>query len=156
MLYDVWSSLPPPEEVLSVVRVADTLVLGTTQGLATVHSGTVVPVETKEVVGLVHLLHHIPSPQLLVLATEQSQLVTLPTRPVISGSTSLEPQPVPDHSVLVGTSKFYEIDLKNFSAEEFLDLTNPGIQKSVATLEFKESAPHCVMDITTDTGEEKE
>ena len=34
--------------------------------------------------------------QLLVLATEQSQLVTLPTRPVISGSTSLEPQPVPD------------------------------------------------------------
>ena len=61
-----------------------------------------------------------------------------------------------DHSVLVGTSKFYEIDLKNFSAEEFLDLTNPGIQKSVATLEFKESAPHCVMDITTDTGEEKE
>ena len=61
-----------------------------------------------------------------------------------------------DHSVLVGTSKFYEIDLKNFSAEEFLDLTNPGIQKSVATLEFKESAPHCVMDITADTGEEKE
>ena len=61
-----------------------------------------------------------------------------------------------DHSVLVGTSKFYEIDLKNFSAEEFLALTNPGIQKSVATLEFKESAPHCVMDITTDTGEEKE
>ena len=96
MLYDVWSSLPPPEEVLSVVRVADTLVLGTTQGLATVHSGTVVPVETKEVVGLVHLLHHIPSLQLLVLATEQSELVTLPTRPVISGSTSLEPQPVPD------------------------------------------------------------
>ena len=97
MLYDVWSSLPPPEEVLSVVRVADTLVLGTTQGLATVHSGTVVPVETKEVscssdqtsphytspcqvVGPVHLLHHIPSLQLLVLATEQSQLVTLPTR----------------------------------------------------------------------------
>ena len=47
-------------------------------------------------VGPVHLLHHIPSLQLLVLATEQSQLVTLPTRPVISGSTSLEPQPVPD------------------------------------------------------------
>ena len=94
----VVASLPPPEEVLSVVRVADTIVLGTTQGLATVHSGTVVPVETKEVscssdqtsshtksspcqvVGPVHLLHHIPSLQLLVLATEQSQLVTLPTR----------------------------------------------------------------------------
>ena len=94
----VVASLPPPEEVLSVVRVADTLVLGTTQGLATVHSGTVVPVETKEVssshdyhhtstnasplqvVGPVHLLHHVPSLQLLVLATEQAQLVTLPTR----------------------------------------------------------------------------
>ena len=34
-----------------------------------------------------------------------------------------------DHSVLVGTSKFYEIDLKNFSAEEFLDLSHPGIQE---------------------------
>ena len=33
-----------------------------------------------------------------------------------------------DHSVLVGTTKFYEIDLKSFSAEEFLDLTDPGIK----------------------------
>ena len=32
------------------------------------------------------------------------------------------------HSVLVGTTKFYEIDLKSFSAEEFLDLTDPGIK----------------------------
>ena len=53
-------SLPPPEEVLSVVRVeSDQLVLGTSQGLATVRDGTVVQVE-----GLntpVHLLYHIPS-----------------------------------------------------------------------------------------------
>ena len=33
-----------------------------------------------QVVGPVHLLHHVPSLQLLVLATEQAQLVTLPTR----------------------------------------------------------------------------
>ena len=60
-----------------------------------------------------------------------------------------------DHSVLVGTSKFYEIDLKNFSAEEFLDLSHPGIQKSVATLEFKESTPHGVMNIANDDSSEE-
>ena len=55
-----------------------------------------------------------------------------------------------ENSVLVGTSKYYEIDLKNFSAEEFLDLCHPGIQKSVSSLEFKESAPHSVMKINDD------
>ena len=34
-----------------------------------------------------------------------------------------------DTSVLVGTTKFYEIDLKMFSAEEFLDTCDPGIKK---------------------------
>ena len=58
-----------------------------------------------------------------------------------------------DHSVLVGTSKFYEIDLKNFSAEEFLDLSHPGIQQSVATQEFKQSNPHCVMNIDSESEE---
>ena len=61
-----------------------------------------------------------------------------------------------DHSVLVGTSKFYEIDLKNFSAEEFLDLSHPGIQKSVATMEFKDSTPHGVMNIVDESSSEKE
>ena len=61
-----------------------------------------------------------------------------------------------DNSVLVGTSKYYEIDLKNFSAEEFLDLSHPGIQKSVASLEFKESTPHSVMKIDSEKSEEDE
>ena len=61
-----------------------------------------------------------------------------------------------DHSVLVGTSKFYEIDLKNFSAEEFLDMSDAGVQKSVASLEFKESAPHGVMNMDSDKSDEKE
>ena len=61
-----------------------------------------------------------------------------------------------DNSVLVGTSKYDEIDLKNFSAEEFLDLSHPGIQQSVASLEFKESAPHSVMMIHSDQAEEDE
>merc|ERR1711971_384883 len=66
----------------------DTLVLGTTQGLATVRDGTVVHCE-----GLhtpVHLLQHIPSLRLLLLGTGgdglQSQLVTLHSRPVMSGA----------------------------------------------------------------------
>ena len=41
-----------------------------------------------------------------------------------------------DHSVLVGTNKFFEIDLKNFSAEEFLD--------------------HCVMNIAEEQSDEQE
>merc|ERR1719186_676046 len=61
-----------------------------------------------------------------------------------------------DHSVLVGTSKFYEIDLKNFSAEEFLDLSHPGVQKSVASTEFEGSLPHSVLDITPAQSDERE
>ena len=61
-----------------------------------------------------------------------------------------------DHSVLVGTSKFYEIDLKNFSAEEFLDMSDAGVQKSVASLEFKESSPHSVMMFHSDKSEKVE
>ena len=61
-----------------------------------------------------------------------------------------------DNSVLVGTSKYDEIDLKNFSAEEFLDLSHPGIQQSVASLEFKESSPHSVMMINSKKAEEDE
>ena len=222
----VVASLPPPDEVLAVVRVEDVLVLGTTQGLATVRDGKVVSVEGLQTP--VHILQHIPSLHLLLLATGgddlPGQLLTLDTRPVLSGSGRVEPRPVPDitrshifsssensqvrhetasqlstrprvqgkvflcaandhlvtilewshkrgdfvlrnkfstdqptksiffteNSVLVGTSKYYEIDLKNFSAEEFLDLCHPGIQKSVSSLEFKESAPHSVMKINDD------
>ena len=60
------------------------------------------------------------------------------------------------NSVLVGTSKYDKIDLKSFSAEEFLDLSHPGIQQSVASLEFKESAPHGVMNMDSDKSDEKE
>lgn len=182
-------SLPPPEEVLAVVRLEDLLVVGTTQGLATVREGVVVQCEGINTP--VHMMQHIQSLNLLVLATGgdglPSQLVTVHTRPVQSASGPLQPDSLPevtkchifscmespqgkvylcaandhlvtimewshkrghfvlrnkfstdqhtktihftDHSVLVGTSKFYEIDLKNFSAEEFLDLSHPGIQK---------------------------
>ena len=41
----VVASLPPPDEVLAVVRVEDILVLGTSQGLAIVREGKVVSVE---------------------------------------------------------------------------------------------------------------
>ena len=94
----VVASLPPPDEVLAVVRVEDTLVLGTTQGLAIVREGKVV-----SVVGLqtpVHILQYIPSLHLLLLATGgddlPGQLLTVHTRPVLSGSGPAEPRPVPD------------------------------------------------------------
>ena len=94
----VVASLPPPDEVLAVVRVEDVLVLGTTQGLATVRDGKVVSVEGLQTP--VHILQHIPSLHLLLLATGgddlPGQLVTLDTRPVLSGSGPVEPRPVPD------------------------------------------------------------
>ena len=94
----VVASLPPPDEVLAVVRVEDVLVLGTTQGLATVRDGKVVSVEGLQTP--VHILEHIPSLHLLLLATGgddlPGQLVTLDTRPVLSGSGPVEPRPVPD------------------------------------------------------------
>ena len=37
----------------------------------------------------------------------------------------------------------YEIDLKTFSAEEFLDLTNPGVKATVASAAFQGSLPRC-------------
>lgn len=209
-------SLPPPEEVLSVVRLEELLVVGTTQGLATVRDGVVVKCEGINTP--VHMMQHIKSLNLLVLATGgdglPSQLVTVHTRPVQSASGPLQPDSLPevtkchifscmetaqgkvylcaandhlvtimewshkrghfvlrnkfstdqhtktihftDHSVLVGTSKFYEIDLKNFSAEEFLDLSHPGIQKAVSSAEFAGSLPKCVLDISSAQSDERE
>ena len=183
-------SLPPPEEVLAAIQLGDALVVGTTLGLAVVKEGVVVKCEGIDTA--VHMMYHIHSLNLLlVLATGEdglySQLVTLNTRSLLSGSGTLNPDSLPevfkchifsclelslgtvflcaandhlvtilewshnrghfvmrnkfstdqptrsihftDHSVLVGTSKFYEIDLKNFAAEEFLDISHPGIQK---------------------------
>jgi len=209
-------SLPPPEEVLAVVRLDDDVVVGTTQGLAVVREGMVVKCEGIDTP--VHMMRHIKSLNLLVVATGgdglPSQLVTVDTRPVLSGSGPLQPDSLPevtqchifssmettqgkvylcaandhlvtimewshkrghfvlrnkfstdqhtraihftDHSVLVGTSKFYEIDLKNFSAEEFLDLSHPGIQKAVNSTEFQGSLPHCVLDMSSSQAVERE
>ncbi|XP_023331353.1 citron Rho-interacting kinase [Eurytemora carolleeae] len=52
-----------------------------------------------------------------------------------------------EHSVLVGTTKFYEIDLKNFSAEEFLDTCDPGIKRTLKSAEFEGSEPCDVLPI---------
>ena len=46
-----------------------------------------------------------------------------------------------EQTVLVGTTKLYEIDLKTFSAEEFLDLTNPGVKATVSSAAFQGSLP---------------
>jgi len=52
------------------------------------------------------------------------------------------------HSILVGTTKFYEIDLKNFSAEEFLDLSNPGIKEIVSSSDFSGSLPKSIIRLS--------
>jgi len=199
-----------------VVRLEEVVVVGTTQGLATVREGLVMKCEGINTP--VHMMYHIKSLNMLVLATGgddlPSQLVTVHTRPVLSASGPLQPDSLPevtkchifscmetsqgkvylcaandhlvtimewshkrghfvlrnkfstdqhtktihftDHSVLVGTSKFYEIDLKNFSAEEFLDLSHPGIQKAVSSPEFVCAVPHCVLDMTHDQTDERE
>ena len=75
------------------MRIKDTLVLGTTQGLALVRDNVVVPVP-----GLatpVHSLQQVTSLQLLVLATGQ-ELVTADSRSILSGSSPVDPQPIPD------------------------------------------------------------
>jgi len=50
-----------------------------------------------------------------------------------------------EQTVLVGTTKLYEIDLKTFSAEEFLDLSNPGVKATVSSSAFQGSLPRGVM-----------
>ena len=81
------------------MRIKDTLVLGTTQGLALVRDNVVVPVPG--LVTPVHSLQQVTSLQLLVLATGQdhgptSQLVTADSRSILSGSSPVDPQPIPD------------------------------------------------------------
>ena len=182
-------SLPPPEEVLTVEAVDDILVVGTSQGLATVKDGIL---ENCDGISTpVHKVHFLKSLNLLVMVTGgdglPSNLVMVDARPILSASGSLQPESVceltschifdctetsggkvflcaandhlvvmlewshkrghfvlrnkfstdqhtrtiyfTDHTVLVGTSKFYEIDLITFAAEEFLDLSYPSTQK---------------------------
>jgi len=52
-----------------------------------------------------------------------------------------------DSSVLVGTTKFYDIDLKTFAAEEFLDTSDPAIKKTLHDPEFMGSEPRQIMQI---------
>jgi citron Rho-interacting kinase len=52
-----------------------------------------------------------------------------------------------EHSVLVGTTKFYEIDLKNFSAEEFLDTSDPGVSQVLSSPDFQGSLPLSVLKV---------
>jgi len=58
-----------------------------------------------------------------------------------------------DTSVLVGTTKFYEIDLKMFSAEEFLDTCDPGIKKITNSYEFEGSEPRDVLTLSNNASD---
>jgi len=52
-----------------------------------------------------------------------------------------------EHSVLVGTNKFYEIELKTFAAEEFLDTADPAIKRMLHSAEFHGSEPRQVLTV---------
>lgn len=52
-----------------------------------------------------------------------------------------------ENSVLIGTTKFYEIDLKNFSAEEFLDTSDSVTRKLLSSPEFEGSEPRAVLPV---------
>ncbi|KAG8236768.1 hypothetical protein J437_LFUL016882 [Ladona fulva] len=53
------------------------------------------------------------------------------------------------HSVIVGCDKFFEIDLKDYSVEEFLDGSDPSLAYAVLGTHHLKSFPVAVLDISS-------
>lgn len=58
-----------------------------------------------------------------------------------------------EHSVLVGCDRFYEVDLGNYSAEEFLDASDGSIAYVVFGLKQVHSFPVAILEVTPKRGE---
>ena len=58
-----------------------------------------------------------------------------------------------EHSVLVGCDRFYEVDLGNFSAEEFLDASDSTLAYVVFGLKQVHSFPVAILEVTPRRGE---
>ena len=58
-----------------------------------------------------------------------------------------------EHSVLVGCDRFYEVDLGNFSAEEFLDASDSTLAHIVFGLKQNHSFPVSILEVTAKKGE---
>lgn len=58
-----------------------------------------------------------------------------------------------EHSVLVGCDRFYEVDLSNYSAEEFLDASDASLAYVVFGLKQVHSFPVAILDVTRRRGE---
>ena len=58
-----------------------------------------------------------------------------------------------EHSVLVGCDRFYEVDLGNYSAEEFLDASDASLAYVVFGLKQIHSFPVAILDVTPRRGE---
>ena len=58
-----------------------------------------------------------------------------------------------EHSVLVGCDRFYEVDLRNYSAEEFLDASDSTLAYAVFGLKQVHSFPVAILDVTSRRGE---
>ncbi|GLH00471.1 Serine/threonine-protein kinase Genghis Khan [Gryllus bimaculatus] len=52
------------------------------------------------------------------------------------------------HSIIVGCNKFFELDLKNFFVEEFLDSSDPTLTLAVVGTEQLNSFPVSILDVT--------
>ncbi len=52
------------------------------------------------------------------------------------------------HSVLVGCDRFYEVDLGNYAAEEFLDASDSSLAYVVFGLKQIHSFPVAILDVT--------
>ncbi len=57
------------------------------------------------------------------------------------------------HSVLVGCDRFYEVDLRDFSAEEFLDASDSSLAYVVFGLKQIHSFPVAILDVTASRSE---
>lgn len=58
-----------------------------------------------------------------------------------------------EHSVLVGCDRFYEVDLGNFTAEEFLDASDSSLAYVVFGLKQAHSFPVAIFDVTMRRGD---
>ena len=58
-----------------------------------------------------------------------------------------------DQSVLVGCDLYYEIDLSNFSADQFLDASDSSLTHIVFGLKQNHSYPVSILDVTAKKGE---
>lgn len=57
------------------------------------------------------------------------------------------------HSVLIGCDSFYEMDLRDFTVDQFLDASDTSLAYAVFGLKQKSSFPVAILEVTAERGE---